>query len=313
MSTIDPMPIKAIAPWFGSKRTLAPRIVAELGKHRAYWDPFCGSMAVLLAKPPAMMETVNDLHGDLINLARVVQNEDTAVALFERMSRTLMHEEVMHEAAERLRERGSAPAGDALDIDRATDYLICAWLGRNGVAGTQSYNQGFCVRYTASGGHAAKRFQSVAASIPAWFERLRNVTILNRNARDLLPRIEDKAGTVIYLDPPYVEKGAKYVHDFDDAKEWAGLFVGNSERPMSHSELAELLARFKKTRVVVSYYDHQTVRALYKGWTFVPCPVTKALVNQGMRDQLGGVEAPEVLIINGPSHTAGPLPRGAEI
>lgn len=45
--------ITAIAPWFGSKRTLAPRIVAELGSHRAYWEPFCGSMAVLLAKPAA--------------------------------------------------------------------------------------------------------------------------------------------------------------------------------------------------------------------------------------------------------------------
>lgn len=35
--------ITAIAPWFGSKRTLAPRIVAELGKHTSYFEPFCGS------------------------------------------------------------------------------------------------------------------------------------------------------------------------------------------------------------------------------------------------------------------------------
>ncbi len=42
--------ITAIAPWFGGKRTLAPRIIEALGKHTAYWEPFCGSMAVLLAK-----------------------------------------------------------------------------------------------------------------------------------------------------------------------------------------------------------------------------------------------------------------------
>lgn len=35
------MKIKAIAPWFGSKRTLAPRIVEELGKHFAYWEANC--------------------------------------------------------------------------------------------------------------------------------------------------------------------------------------------------------------------------------------------------------------------------------
>lgn len=38
------MKISAIAPWFGSKRTLAPRIVEVLGEHRAYWEPFCGSL-----------------------------------------------------------------------------------------------------------------------------------------------------------------------------------------------------------------------------------------------------------------------------
>jgi len=63
------MKIKAIAPWFGGKRNLAPRIVELLGKHRVYWEPFCGSMAVLMAKLPCVMETVNDLHADLINLA----------------------------------------------------------------------------------------------------------------------------------------------------------------------------------------------------------------------------------------------------
>lgn len=38
--------ITAIAPWFGAKRNLADRIVESVGKHVAYWEPFCGSMAV---------------------------------------------------------------------------------------------------------------------------------------------------------------------------------------------------------------------------------------------------------------------------
>ena len=48
------MQIKALAPWFGGKRTLAPRIVAELGPHRAYWEPFCGSLAKDSGKRPIM-------------------------------------------------------------------------------------------------------------------------------------------------------------------------------------------------------------------------------------------------------------------
>jgi site-specific DNA-cytosine methylase len=41
------MKIKALAPWYGSKRTLADRIVKELGPHKFYVEPFCGSCAVL--------------------------------------------------------------------------------------------------------------------------------------------------------------------------------------------------------------------------------------------------------------------------
>lgn len=280
--------ISAIAPWFGSKRTLAPRIVKELGPHTSYFEPFCGSCAVLLAKPITSFETVNDLNGELINLARVLKEESLAQELYRRLSPQLMHEDLFHEAAKKYRSRGIVPAGDEPCVDRAETYTICSWQGRNGVAGTGSCNQGFCVRYTKNGGHAAKRWHSVVESIPEWHERLRNVTILNRDGIELIDRWEDANKCVIYVDPPYLVKGAKYIHDFKE---------------QDHQRLAELLARFKKTRVVVSYYDHPKLAELYPGWTKVHCPTTKALVNQGMRDKQGGVTAPEVLLINGDSYT----------
>ena len=70
--------IGALVPYFGAKRTLAPAIVEELGPHVAYWEICCGSMAVLFAKEPSRTEVVNDLHGDLVNLARVVQHPPEA-------------------------------------------------------------------------------------------------------------------------------------------------------------------------------------------------------------------------------------------
>ena len=42
------MKVTALAPWFGGKRTLAPKVIELLGEHRTYVEPFCGSMAVLL-------------------------------------------------------------------------------------------------------------------------------------------------------------------------------------------------------------------------------------------------------------------------
>lgn len=279
------MKIRAIAPWFGSKRTLAPEIVKELGSHRKYDEPFCGSCAVLLAKPVATCETVNDLNGDLINLARVLADEDDAVALYSKLSRLLLHEDLFREAAERWRNFGRQPASSQPDIQRATDYMVCSWFGRNGVAGTQSYNQGFCVRYTKNGGHAATRWNSAVESIPAWHSRLRNVTILNRNGFEILERLEDGEGCAVYCDPPYLVKGAKYIHDFEEA---------------DHKRLADLLGRFHRTRVVVSYYDHPLLAELYPAdrWRKRAIEVSKSLVNQGLRNKQGGTKAQEVLLVN---------------
>lgn len=285
------MKITALAPWFGAKRTLAPRIVAELGPHRAYWEPFAGSMAVLLAKPVASMETVNDLHGDLVNLARVIQHQTLGPMLYRRVRRWIQTKPTFEDAASATRQHANAHAPSEPDIDRAFAYFVAAWNGRNGCAGTQSYNQGFCRRFTKSGGHAATRWAAAVDSIPAWRRRMRAVTVLSECGIGLLEKIEDAAGVAIYCDPPYLVKGASYVHDFDDA---------------DHQRLADLLARFKSTRVVVSYYAHQRLAELYPGWTLVSCPTTKAMVNQGQRGGKGSTMAPEVLLINGPSYTTPP-------
>lgn len=297
------MKITALAPWFGSKRTLAPRIIEALGPHKAYWEPFCGSMAVLLAKPRVAMETVNDLHGDLVNLARVVQSDELAPSLFSRVERTAFSEDLFAIAASRWRSRGVVPAADEPDIDRAYDYLVASWMGRNGTAGVAASSCNFCARYTDKGGSPTKRFQSMADSIPAWWNRLRNVTILNRDTFGILDRIADDSGTAIYLDPPYWEKGARYVHDFDsvDGSDVAGLFGATEPRKVNHHRLlAETLSRFTKARVVVSYYDHPAVRELYPedAWEWIDCSMTKAMVNQGKRDGGGATKAPEVLICN---------------
>ena len=308
--------IKAIAPWFGGKRTLAPVIVEELGPHRAYWEPFCGGLPVLLAKEPSTFETVSDLFGDLMNLANVLRSESHAVELYGRLSRMLMHEDIFHQAAESWHRRGYQSAPEEPSVERAWEFFVCSWMGRNGVSGTSSYNQGFCVRYTKNTGHAATRFLSAVESIPAWHHRLRAVTILSRCAFGLLDRIEDAEGVVIYVDPPYLIKGARYIFDDDRrpegvasvewvaAVEWAWRNPTDDLKPERiawHKCLASRLSRFKKTRVVLSYYQHPLLRVLYPGWTLRDTPTTKAKVNQGMYHQKGGVEAPEVLLMNGPS------------
>lgn len=261
---------------------MATRIVELLGDHRVYWEPFCGSMAVLMAKQPCVMETVNDLHGDLINLALVVRDEQLALKLYRKLRRTLMHEQIFIEAAERCRQRGHYFDAGEPDLKRAYDYFVCSWIGRNGVAGTAGYNQGFCLRFTSKGGDAATRWKSVVESIPAWRRRLRQVTILQRDAFEIIPRIEDEPKTVLYIDPPYIKHEKDYV---------------NKIEPDDHARLAKMLCRFRKARVVVSYYDHPKLDELYPDWQRCEIMVSKALAHQGRRGQ-NDMRATEVLLVN---------------
>lgn len=136
-----------------------------------------------------------------------------------------------------------------------------------------------------------------------WHERLRNVVILRRDAFSIMDRFEDCAGTALYVDAPYTDDsrslgnrkngaGGKYKHEFDHG----GTMFGDD-----HSRLAEILRGYKKARIVVSYYDDARIRELYEGWTFVEHTRQKRLHAQNGRGARPK-EAPEVLIINGPSY-----------
>jgi DNA adenine methylase len=275
-------------PWYGSKRTLAPRIVEQLGEHRVYWEPFCGSCAVLFFKQRATYETVNDLHQDLINLALVVQGPETSLQLYKRVAGLLFHEDLLPMAKAFL--VGHELQAGELDVERAYWYLVFGWMGLNGISGTPLHHTGtFAVRYSANGGNGATRWASVCESIPDWHQRLIGVQILSRDAFEILERLEDADGTAIYVDPPYFTKVAKYVHDF--VRE-------------DHDRLAALLCRFKRCRIVVSYYAHPALAELYPGWTLLDSSylkIAKSMVNSGMRGEEGRTEAPEVLLINGPA------------
>jgi len=53
--------------FYGSKCRLAPAIIELLPPHTCYCEPFGGSAAVLLQKPPSTVEVYNDADGLLVN------------------------------------------------------------------------------------------------------------------------------------------------------------------------------------------------------------------------------------------------------
>jgi site-specific DNA-adenine methylase len=76
-------PLQAPFPYFGGKSRAAQTIWQALGDVGGYIEPFCGSAAVLLARPPftgRRVETINDADGWLINTWRAIQLSPTETA-----------------------------------------------------------------------------------------------------------------------------------------------------------------------------------------------------------------------------------------
>lgn len=73
---------RAPFPYFGGKRNAAGIVWEALGKPRHYIEPFCGSMAILLARPKdgRGLETVNDKDAMLVNVWRSIRNAPDEVA-----------------------------------------------------------------------------------------------------------------------------------------------------------------------------------------------------------------------------------------
>lgn len=63
-------------PYTGNKSCIVNTILSVMPKHTVYIDPCMGSAEVFFRKPRAEKEILNDYNGDLVNLFRVIQNNE---------------------------------------------------------------------------------------------------------------------------------------------------------------------------------------------------------------------------------------------
>ncbi len=267
----NPMKIKAIAPWAGSKRRLAPRIIELLGPHDCYLEPFVGGCSILPVKPRCGVEVVNDLNPAIVNVLLSVRDHEVEVSRM--LSRYEFDKGHFAAALDYLSHGG----GEAV----AACQLAVWWMGCNGYAGT-TRKPSLNVRHSKGGGDPAVRWRSFKASLPALSERLQGVNVSNSDYDAFLDRWRDNPGAAIYVDPPYLAKAITYTHDFDD--------------PHEHIDLAETLNGYRKARVVVSYYDAPILAELYPAdrWRRVEVNVSKASASPSGKP----VRATELLLVN---------------
>lgn len=237
------MSIKPCFQWTGSKTSMAPAIVELMKEHGSYVEPFAGGLSVLLAKPPAAVEVVNDSNELLVTFYRVLRED------FDALSRAIMFTPYSRVEFNRAVDDPSLD-----EIERVRRFFVRvnqAYVSSNGTG-----NWTCTVGSSSQHSNASKwtRFQERLWAVRS---RLDGVQLECCDAFTLLEKytVRPDLRCVAYIDPPYlVRNGAKYQHDMTT--------------PEEHERLAEICNRMASNgaQVIVSGYAMPEYDHWYAGW-----------------------------------------------
>jgi DNA adenine methylase len=251
--------------WHGGKHYLTAKILALMPPHLHYVEPYFGSGQALFARDPqdpkywwhgktsdgrparGVSEVINDLHGELMNLYRVLKDPDLFGGLRHRLELTLFSEAEWNAARELL----AGPGGG--DVERAAAlFTLC----RQSLSGRMDAHAP-TVRTRLRGGRndGVNGWWTAVDGLEAVHRRLQDVRVLCRPALGLIPS-EDTPATLFYLDPPYL-------HETRTAKQVYGAFEMTEA---DHRELLDVL-RGCRGKVILSGYPSRPYDEALPDWT----------------------------------------------
>ena len=248
--------MKPPMPYYGGKQRIAADIVATFPPHDHYVEPFAGGLSVLLAKPPAKHETINDLDERLVTFWRVLR--DRPDELITQCTFT------PHSRVEQQRAQTPAATADEMEIARSVFTELTQ--GRAGVRSKTGWR--FYVDGRASGSAMPRYLAGYVRRMPDAAARLAEVSLECRDALDVIADYGQAERSLLYVDPPYLgtTRGAlRYRHEMASDRE--------------HETLAEALADCS-ARVVLSGYDSNIYRRLYAGWERVEIAASTQQANK---------------------------------
>ncbi|MEQ1826631.1 MAG: DNA adenine methylase, partial [Pirellula sp.] len=231
--------------WHGGKYYLRKWILDLMPPHLHYVEPFFGGGGILLARDPdrdwmsadakkmpshlqGCSEVANDIHGELINFWRVLQNPEDFEVFRARMEITPFSEAEFDDALDfaKSQENEKEKVEMASAVDRAIRFFILARQSRQGLM---------------------RDFATLSRNRTR--SRLRKVVILNQNACEVI-RKQDGENTLFYCDPPYLHETrsttGEYAYEMTEAQ---------------HRELLDILANIQG-KFMLSGYPSQ----LYSEW-----------------------------------------------
>jgi DNA adenine methylase len=227
-------PLTAPFGYYGCKQRLSSRIVADLPPHNAWVEAFCGSAAVTLAKKPAPIEVINDIHGEITNFFEQLRDHGKQMQESIRLT----------PYARKELEKARSDKTSAGKMERARRFFVAAMMSINGSFGEDEGGFSFSNSYTRRGMEArVSRWTSMPDHLALVAERLRRVRIENRDALKLFKGFTSRPATLVYFDPPYFAK-RRQGYDYDQPT------------VEFHTKLLEAVVK-AKCMVLLSGYDNQ--------------------------------------------------------
>lgn len=181
--------------WYGGKYSHLDWLSPLLPSCHHYCEPFGGSGAVLLNRPPSPVETYNDLDGEVANFFRVLR--DDKERLVEVIGLTPFSREEFNLAC--------VVDPDVSSLERARRFFVRARQVRTGLAQVASLGRWANCKNTSRAGMSGviSRWLGSIEGLPEIADRLLRVQIENRPALNVI-RLYDSPQTLFYCDPPYV-------------------------------------------------------------------------------------------------------------
>ncbi|ALC15667.1 site-specific DNA-adenine methylase [Desulfuromonas soudanensis] len=222
---------RPIIPWIGGKRRLAKHLLPLFPKHTCYVEPFCGAAALFFLKPPAKVEVINDINGDLVNLYRIVQHH------LEEFCRQFKHALVSRQIYRWLK---ITPGETLTDIQRAARFYYLQKMGFGGKVDGHVFG-------IAATSPPRLNLTRIEEDLSQAHLRLSRVYVEHLDWQACITKY-DRPGTLFYLDPPYWEtEGYGVDFDFDQ-----------------YLAMASLLREIKG-KAILSINDHPDIRDAFKG------------------------------------------------
>jgi len=236
--------VRAIFRYPGSKWALADWIIGHFPEgyeKMVYIEPFAGSSAVFFNKNPGIIETVNDLNGDVVNLFRVLR--DNPEELIRKIELTPYSREEYRTATE--------PSNDPVESARRFIVRTTQSIGAKPDSGWRNHKQ-------AKIGGTACKWNGLPETLWEAVDRLKGntknlVQIESMDALQLIAKY-NYPDVLMYLDPPYVKSTRRtnklYKVEMDED---------------GQNELLDLVMN-SKAKIILSGYQSDLYDERLSGW-----------------------------------------------